>query len=42
MSKEAIIQLLEQAGLEQYKQAIASWIYPTAQLNLYWKQQGWR
>lgn len=34
MSKEAIIQLLEQAGLEQYKQAIASWIYPTAQLIL--------
>lgn len=34
MSKEAIIQLLEQAGLEQYKQAIASWIYPTAQLML--------
>jgi uncharacterized protein YwqG len=34
MSKEAIIQLLEQAGLEQYKQAIASWIYSTAQLIL--------
>ncbi|MBH5316517.1 DUF1963 domain-containing protein [Paenibacillus sp. GSMTC-2017] len=34
MSNELILQLLEKAGLEKYKQSIATWIYPTAQLIL--------
>lgn len=34
MAIEEIIQMLEQAGLGAYKQAIARWIYPTAYLNL--------
>jgi len=34
MDRELIIRLLEEAGLERYKSALASWIYPTAQLVL--------
>ncbi|MUG66867.1 DUF1963 domain-containing protein [Paenibacillus campinasensis] len=34
MNVEAIIQALEDSGLGQYKEAISSWIYPTAELLL--------
>jgi len=34
MNREAIVRLLEEAGLERYKTALASWIYPTARIVL--------
>ncbi|WP_267132493.1 hypothetical protein [Paenibacillus sp. JNUCC31] len=34
MNKENVIQQLEQVGLKEYSNAIANWIFPTAQLFL--------
>lgn len=34
MNREAIVRLLEQSGLEAYRESLASLIFPTCQLRL--------